>query len=93
MKTALHQYGGRPGALRPLSQYQRWDRAGMLNVEEQPKPTDVLGGRLDTFLRPNQQASCSSSQTSYEEDPLNTKKDRERSWEKKRLDSRRLGLT
>jgi hypothetical protein len=65
----------------------------MLNVEEQPKPTDVLGGRLDTFLRPNQQASCSSSQTSYEEDPLNTKKDRERSWEKKRLDSRRLGLT
>ena len=68
-------------------------RQGMLNVEEQPKPTDVLGGRLDTFLRPNQQASCSSSQTSYEEDPLNTKKDRERSWEKKRLDSRRLGLT
>lgn len=31
-------------------------RVGMLYVEEQLKPTDVLGGRLDTFPKPKQQA-------------------------------------
>lgn len=55
----------------------------MLNVEKQLKPTDILGGRLDTFLKPKQQASCSSSQISYEEDPLNIKEVREEGWEKK----------
>lgn len=54
----------------------------MSNVEEQLKPTDVLGGRLDTFLKPKQQAPCSSSLISYEEDPLNIKEAREEGWEK-----------
>lgn len=63
-------------------------------MEEQPKPTDVLGGRLDTFLKPKQLASCSSYQISYEEDPLNIQKwKRVEKKKKRRLDSRRLGLT
>lgn len=68
-------------------------RVGMLNVEEQLKPTDVLGGRLDTFPKPKQQAPCSSSQRSYEEEPLNSRKTGKRvGGGERRLDSRRLGL-
>lgn len=80
MKSALHQDGAQQPQytnLLPEMGPSRM-RVGMLNVEEQLKPTDVWGGRLDTFPKPKQQAPCSSSQRSYKEDPQNIKED----WEK-----------